>query len=183
MHNFLLTPLPFHFPPDLHNFIIFPPHSFLFSSSSTIFYFPSSILNSLLLLHFIISPSCPHFILHIFPSTTTSTLYRPSSEPTLKFYTRFFKHSFVNSETIYHHHHQISFVFLFLYHHHIFIVFLHHQNNRNVLVVMVEENNGNVVVAVLEEKNNRNVVVVVYSFTIHEAVLKTKKLSVGLMWS
>ena len=47
---------------------------------------------------------------------------------------------------------------------------------------MVEENNGNVVV-VLEEKNNRNVVVVVYSFTIHEAVLKTKKLSVGLMWS
>ena len=90
MHNFLLTPLPFHFPPDLHDFIIFPPHSFLFSSSSTIFYFPSSILNSLLLFDFIISPSCPHFILHIFPSTTTSTLYRPSSDPTLKFHTRFF---------------------------------------------------------------------------------------------
>ena len=30
-------------------------------------------------------------------------------------------------------------------------------------------------------ENNRNVAVVVYSFTIHEAVLK-KKLSVGSMW-
>ena len=53
------------------------------------------------------------------------------------------------------------------------VVMVVEENNRNVLVVMVEENNGNVVV-LLEEKNNRNVVVVVYSFTIHEAVLKTK---------
>ena len=44
------------------------------------------------------------------------------------------------------------------------------------------ENNTNVAVAVVVEENNRNVVaVVVYSFTIHEAVLK-KKLSVGSMW-
>ena len=32
------------------------------------------------------------------------------------------------------------------------------------------------------EGNNRNVVVVVYSFTIYQAVLKKKKLSVGSMW-
>ena len=46
------------------------------------------------------------------------------------------------------------------------------ENNRNVVVVVVEENNKNVVV-VKEEENKRNLmVVVVYSFTIHEAVLK-----------
>ena len=45
------------------------------------------------------------------------------------------------------------------------------ENNRNVVVV-VEENNKNVVV-VKEDKSKRNLmVVVVYSFTIHEAVLK-----------
>ena len=43
------------------------------------------------------------------------------------------------------------------------------ENNRNVVV---EENNKNVVV-VKEGENKRNLmVVVVYSFTIHEAVLK-----------
>ena len=48
------------------------------------------------------------------------------------------------------------------------------ENNRNVVVV-VEENNKNVVV-VKEEENKRNLmVVVVYSFTIHEAVLKKKR--------
>ena len=54
------------------------------------------------------------------------------------------------------------------------------ENNRNVLVVAVEENNRNVVVVAVEENNRnvvvvvegKNVVVVVYSFTIHEAVLK-----------
>ena len=46
------------------------------------------------------------------------------------------------------------------------------ENNRNVVVVVEEENNKNVVV-VKEEENKRNLmVVVVYSFTIHEAVLK-----------
>ena len=42
------------------------------------------------------------------------------------------------------------------------------ENNRNVVVV-VEGNNRNVVVVVEEGKN---VVVVLYSFTIHQAVLK-----------
>ena len=46
------------------------------------------------------------------------------------------------------------------------------ENNRNVVVVVVEENNKNVVV-VKEDKSKRNLMVVlVYSFTIHEAVLK-----------
>ena len=35
---------------------------------------------------------------------------------------------------------------------------------------------------VVREENNRNVAVMVYSFTIHGAVLK-KQLSVGSMWS
>ena len=46
------------------------------------------------------------------------------------------------------------------------------RNNRNVLVmvVVVEGNKRNMVV----EGNNRNVAMVVYSFTIHEAVLEKK---------
>ena len=77
----------------------------------------------------------------------------------------------MNSETIYHH---------------ISIVFLLQQ-------VVVEKNNKNVVV-VKEEENKRNLmVVVVYSFTIHEAVLKKNeckiwvwarwKVDIGSMWS
>ena len=42
-------------------------------------------------------------------------------------------------------------------------------NDRNVVAVVVEE-------------NNRNVVVVVYSFTIHEAVLKKVESGVDVGW-
>ena len=51
------------------------------------------------------------------------------------------------------------------------------KNNRNLAVV--EGNNRNVVVALVEGKIN--VVVVLYSFTIHEAMLKKKTLSLGSM--
>ena len=56
------------------------------------------------------------------------------------------------------------------------------ENNRNLAVV--EGNNRNVVVALAEGKIN--VVMVLYSFTIHEAVLKKNvesRVDVESMWS
>ena len=47
------------------------------------------------------SSSTSSFILYIFPSTNTSTSYRPYIDSRLNF----FQHSFVNSETVYNHNH------------------------------------------------------------------------------
>ena len=134
MHNFYL-PLFLYILLLLHNFIIFPSQFFLFPSpqfyyfvssfpflfSSTIIYFPSSVLNSLLLLYFIISPPCPHFILYIFYPRP----HRPYTQlflfPTHQHISFVFLHQ--------HHHHHISTVFLH-HHHHISIDFLLHHNLR-----------------------------------------------------
>ena len=86
----------------LHNFIIFPPYFF--------FIF-------LLLPNFIILPPPippPHFLCIFFHSR----LHRPYINPRLNL---FFQHSFVNSETIYDHHHIFS--LQDLHHHHISVVF------------------------------------------------------------
>ena len=101
LHNFIIFP-PWCFYSFLHNFIIFPPHSwiplplhnislspppphsFFILLLHNVYYFPSSIFISLLLHNFIFpaSTSTSLFVLYIFPSTNTSTSYRPYTDPT-----------------------------------------------------------------------------------------------------
>ena len=87
-----------------------PPHFFFFYSLFALpsqSWFPSStiLLFSLLLIHLLIS-------LYIFPPTNTSTSYRLYMDPTWTLDSTLCQHSFVNSETIYHHLHHRSIVFL-----------------------------------------------------------------------
>ena len=106
LHNFNLSPPPPHswipsfsiwlFSLPILFYFPLPPQFFLFSLLNLAFppppqfyYFPSS-------------SSAFSFKLYIFPSKNTSTSYQPCIDPRLFF---FFQHSFVDSETIYNHHH------------------------------------------------------------------------------
>ena len=94
MHNFLLAR-----PLLIFLFLLFP-------SPSSSFFIPSSFYTSSFLYIYI------YIFFFFFPSTNTSTPHRPQTQ-------LFFQHSFVNSGTIYNHHH-ISFS-RHHYHHHISI--------------------------------------------------------------
>ena len=100
-----------------HNFIVFPPHSWI-PSFSTILNFshlllivdfppPQFLLFSLLNLDFPPSPPPPP---HLFYTFFHPQIHRPHIDPTSTLDSTFFQHCFVNSETLYNHHH-ISIVF------------------------------------------------------------------------
>ena len=95
------------FPPP--QFYHFSSSFFLFFSSSTFFYFPSSILIFCLLHNYITipPPSTPPHLFYIF---FHPQIHRPHIDPTSTLDSTFFQHSFLNSETIYNHHHHISIV-------------------------------------------------------------------------
>ena len=92
--------------PHLLLILEFPPSQFdYFPSSSKIFIFSTLNLDfppPPQFYHFPSSSSAFSFKLYIFPSTNTSTSYRPCIDPRLFF---FFQHNFVDSETIYNHRH------------------------------------------------------------------------------
>ena len=117
-----------------HNFIIFPPHSWIpsstilnFSHLLLIVDFPplQFLLFSVLNLDF--PPPPPP---HLFYTFFHPQIHRPHIDPTSTLDSTFFQHCFVNSETLYNHHH-ISF---FHHHHHISIVSLHH-HYRHISIV------------------------------------------------
>ena len=129
-NNVLLIPLLFifYFPPPAQ-FSYFSPSIFysLLHNFTTFYYYRSSILNSPFLHNFIIFPPLPpHLFYKFFPSTNTSTSYRPYINlastphrlyinPTSTLDNFFFQHSLVNSETIYNHNHIFpSFIFFLL---------------------------------------------------------------------